>query len=116
MRTPSERSDLPVLYGTKNLAEVAKGYQRVLKANPRHSESLVGMCLVALASGQNDAAVRMAEAAIEASVGAAPGIAFAYVAHGQALKACGRKVEAEGAYMKALSLGGAHALAWLGLG
>jgi tetratricopeptide (TPR) repeat protein len=101
-----------LLSETKTLREVADGYQSVLKANPRHAESLAGMCVVALASGQNEAAVRMAEAAVDA----APRMAVAHVALGQALKACGRNEEAEHAYLTALGLGGAQALAWLGLG
>jgi tetratricopeptide (TPR) repeat protein len=98
--------------GTRTLREVAESYRRVLETNPRHAESLAGMCVVALASGQNEAAVRMAEAAVEA----APGMAVAHVALGQALKAYGRNEEAERAYEKALLLGGAQALVWLGLG
>jgi tetratricopeptide (TPR) repeat protein len=102
----------PVPGGTKSLREVAESYQRVLMTNPKHAESLAGMCVVALASGQNEAAVRMAEAAVDA----APEMAVAHVALGQALKACGRNEEAERAYGKALDLSGAEALAWLGLG
>jgi len=116
MRRPNGSADLPSLDGPKSLREVAEGYQRVLATNPRHAESLAGMCVVALASGQNEAAVRMAEAAIESSVGRVLGMAIAQVAYGQALKACGRNDEAERAYRKALSVGGADALAWLGLG
>lgn len=109
---PGGMADLAELEGTKSLREIAEGFQRVLATNPRHAESLAGMCVVALASGQNDAAVQMAEAAVDA----APGMAVAHVALGQALKACGRIEEAERAYSKALSLDGANALAWLGLG
>jgi tetratricopeptide (TPR) repeat protein len=109
---PRGSADLAVLGGTKSLREVAEGYQQVLMTNPRHAESLAGMCVVALASRQNEAAVRMAEAAIET----APRMAVAHVALGQALKACGRNEEAERAYGNALCLGGAQALAWLGLG
>ena len=103
---------LPVLDERRSLREVAERYQRALTANPRHAESLAGMCVVALVSGQNEAAVRMAEAAVEA----APGMAIAHVALGQALKACGRNEEAECAYEKALGLDGDHVLARLGLG
>ncbi len=109
---PRESADLPVLNGTKSLREVAEGYQRMLESNPRHAESLAGMCVVALASGQNNAAARMAQAAVNA----APEMAVAHVALGQALKACGRNEEAGRAYSTALGLGGALALAWLGLG
>ena len=120
MLRPSGSADLMVLDGAKNLREIAEGYQRALMTNPGHAASLAGMCVVALASGQNEAAVRMAEAAIQAgagaSAGAAPGVALAQVAHGQALKACGRNEEAERAYEKALSAGGADALVRLGLG
>jgi tetratricopeptide (TPR) repeat protein len=101
-----------LLDGARSLREIAEGYQRVLAENPRHAESLAGICVVAIASGQNEAAVRMAEAALEA----APGMAVAHVALGQALKACGRNEEAESAYRKALGLDGELALARLGLG
>jgi len=101
-----------VLGDSKSLRDVAEGYQRVLLTNPRHAESLAGMCVVALASGQNEAAVRMAEAAVNA----APEMAVAHVAYGQALNACGRSDEAKRAYWKALGRDGAHGLAWLGLG
>jgi len=62
---------LPVLDERRSLREVAERYQRALTANPRHAESLAGMCVVALVSGQNEAAVRMAEAAVEAAPGMA---------------------------------------------
>ncbi len=48
---------------TGRLTEVALDYQRMLQQNPRQPEALVGICLVALASGQNDAAIKMARAA-----------------------------------------------------
>jgi len=59
---PSGSAGLMVLDGTKSLREVAEGYPRALMTNPRHAESLAGMCVDALASGQNEASVRMAEA------------------------------------------------------
>ncbi len=45
-----------------HLTEVALGCQRMLEENPCHPEALVGISLVALASGQSEAAVKMAEA------------------------------------------------------
>lgn len=97
---------------TGRLSEAALAYQRILAANPRHPEALIGMSLVALASRQTEAAVRMAAAA----AAAAPGMVTAWVALGQALKAAGRQPEAEQAYAQALRLDGASALAHLGLG
>ncbi|HUV70706.1 MAG TPA: tetratricopeptide repeat protein [Terracidiphilus sp.] len=97
---------------TGRLTEVALGYQRVLEGNPRHAEALVGMSLVALASGQIGAAVQMAEA----GVAAAPGMGAAWVALGQALKSDGRLEAAEAAYAGAIRLDGMNALARLGLG
>jgi tetratricopeptide (TPR) repeat protein len=96
---------------TGHLTEVALGFQRLLKQNPRHPEALVGIALVALASCQSGAAVKMAEAA----VAAAPQLIPAWVALGQALKAASRNDEAESAYMYATSLDGMSALARMGL-
>ncbi len=65
------------------LAEIARGYQRMLDENPAHPVALVGMCLVAMASRQVEAAVKMASAA----VAAAHEHGEAWIALGQALKA-----------------------------
>jgi tetratricopeptide (TPR) repeat protein len=97
---------------TGRLSEVALAYQRVLAAHPSHPEALIGMSLVALASRQTEAAVRMAAA----GAAAAPGMVTAWVALGQALKAAGQQDHAEQAYALALRLDGASALAHLGLG
>jgi tetratricopeptide (TPR) repeat protein len=94
------------------LTEVALGYQRMLEENPCHPEALVGITLVALASRQSAAAVRMAEAA----VAAAPEMGTAWVTLGQSLKAAGRSEEAEHAYGQALRLDGMNPLARMGLG
>ena len=97
---------------TGRLTEVALGYQRMLDENPRHPEALVGICLVALASRQSEAAVKMATAA----VAAAPGMGTAWVALGQSLKAASRAEEADWAYREAIRLDGMNALARMGLG
>jgi tetratricopeptide (TPR) repeat protein len=97
---------------TGRLTEVALGYQRMLTENPLHAESLVGMSLVALASRQNHAAVRMAEA----GVAAAPAMVPAWVALGQAMHAAGRIDESGIAYDRALSLDPINPLARMGLG
>jgi tetratricopeptide (TPR) repeat protein len=91
---------------------VALGYQKMLSANPRHPQALVGMSLVAVASRQPEAAVKMASAAVEA----APGMGTAWVALGQALKAAGRIEDAEKAYAQAIRLDGMNELARLGMG
>jgi tetratricopeptide (TPR) repeat protein len=95
-----------------SMTEVALGYQRVLEVNPRHPEALMGISLVALASGQTDAAVRMATEAVDA----APGSCLAWVTLGQTFKAAGRNDEAERAYGHAILLDRANALAHMGLG
>ncbi len=95
-----------------HLAEVALGCQRMLEQNPCHPQALVGMSLVALASRQGEAAVKMARAALAA----APRMGTAWVVLGQALKAAGRKEEAEHAYAQAIRLDGADPLARVGLG
>ncbi|MGA2652000.1 MAG: tetratricopeptide repeat protein [Terracidiphilus sp.] len=97
---------------TGRLTEVAHGYQRVLQQDPRQPEALVGICLVALASGQSEAAVKVAQAAIAE----APTLIPAWVVLGQALKAAHRNDEAECAYQQAIRLDGMNALARLGLG
>ena len=97
---------------TGRLSEVACGYQRMLERDPRNPEALVGMSLVALASRQVAAAVKMAVA----GVSAAPWMGAAWVALGQALKASERFEEAEQAYAQAIRLGGLDALARIGLG
>jgi len=97
---------------TGRLTEVALGYQRMLELNPRQPKALVGISLVALASRQFEAAVKMAEAA----VAVAPEMGTAWVALGQALKAASRSGEAERAYDQAIRLDGMNALARMGLG
>jgi tetratricopeptide (TPR) repeat protein len=97
---------------TGRLTEVALGYQTMLEQNPCQPEALVGISLVALASGQFDAAVKMATAAVFA----APEMGNGWVALGQALKAGGRGSQAEDAYGQAIRLDGMNALARMGLG
>ena len=94
------------------LTDVAHRYQRMLQQNPRHPEALVGICLVALASGQSGAAVKMARAA----TAEAPAMIPAWVALGQAFMAAHRNDEAECAYQQAIRLDRMNALARMGLG
>jgi tetratricopeptide (TPR) repeat protein len=111
MAIPATRPSFPKQL-TGHLTEAALGYQRMLEENPCHPEALVGMTLVALASRQPEAAVKMARAALAV----APRMGTAWVALGQALKADGRSDEAERAYRQAIRLDGMNALARLGLG
>jgi len=97
---------------TGRLTEVAEGYQQALLRNPHDARALTGMCLVALASRQVNAAVRMAEAAVTAD----SALVTAWVALGQALSADGQTCRAEEAYAAALRLDRNSALARLGLG
>jgi tetratricopeptide (TPR) repeat protein len=94
------------------LTELALGYQRTLSVNPAEPEALIGISLVALASGQAEAAVKMAWAA----VGAAPARGNAWVVLGQALKAAGCAEHAERAYQEAIRLDGMNPLARMALG
>jgi tetratricopeptide (TPR) repeat protein len=94
------------------LTEVALGYQRMLEQNPCQADALVGISLVAIASRQYEAAVKMATAAIHA----APEMTPAWIALGQAQMAVGRGLEAEQAYSQAIRLDGMDALARMGLG
>ncbi len=97
---------------TARLNEVALVYQQALAVNPSQPQALIGMSLVALASRQTEAAIRMASAA----VAAAPALATAWIVLGQALKAARQHIDAERAYAEALRLDGGHALAHLGRG
>jgi tetratricopeptide (TPR) repeat protein len=106
------RETLPHGDLTNRLTEVALGCQRMLNENPRQPKALMGICLVALASCQFEAAVRMAEAAVDL----APEMASAWIALGQALKAAGRSADAESAYDEAIRRDGMNALARMGLG
>jgi len=99
-----------------HLIEVAQGYQQVLARNPQHPAALVGMSLVALASRQTEAAVKMARAAVAVAPPATPLQGTAWVTLGQALKAAGQREEAEEAYKQAISLDGMNVLARMGLG
>lgn len=96
----------------RRLTDVALGYQRVLAENPRNPGTLVGMSVIALASRQKDAALKLAGAA----TAAAPAMGAAWVALGQALRAAGRGEEAEEAYKQAIRLDGMDSLARLGRG
>jgi len=97
---------------TSRLTEAALGYQRMLQENPCQPKALVGMTLVALASRQPEAAVKMARAALALE----PRMCTGWVVLGQALKAAGRSEEAERAYEQAISLDGMNAQARTGLG
>jgi tetratricopeptide (TPR) repeat protein len=97
---------------TGRLTEVAADYQQILKKNPKDVKALLGMGLVAVASGQTEAAIKMAGAAVRM----APRMGTAWVTLGQALKAAGRLQEAETAYREAISLDGMDPLARQGLG
>jgi len=97
---------------TGRLTEAVLSYQRMLDQNPCRPDALVGISLVALASRQHEAAVKMAEAA----VAVAPAMVVAWVALGQALKADGRGEEAERAYEEAIHRDSGNALARMGLG
>ncbi len=97
---------------TGNLNEVGRGYQQILERDPRNPVALVGMCLVALASQQAEAAVGLAQLAVTV----APRMGPAWVALGQALKGCGRLDESEAAYAHAISMDGMDPLAHMGMG
>ena len=107
----NQRANKPLKL-TVHLREVAQRYQQTLARNPRNAEALAGMSLVALASRQADAAVRMAQAA----VAVAPAMSPAWVVLGQALRAVGQRDAARDAYGSALRLDSGNALAHTGLG
>lgn len=97
---------------TGRMTEVALGYQRMLERDPQNAEALLGLGLVALASGQIAEAVRMAQA----GVAVAPQMGPAWVTLGQTLKASGRFDEAEQAYLQAIRMDGMDVLARMGMG
>ncbi|WP_420237542.1 tetratricopeptide repeat protein [Telmatobacter bradus] len=97
---------------TDHLMEVAQDYQTLLGRDPQNAEALLGMGLVALASGQTAAAVQMSRAGVQA----APQMIPAWVTLGQALAADQQFEEAEAAYMQAIRMDGMDPLARMGLG
>jgi tetratricopeptide (TPR) repeat protein len=97
---------------TAHLTEVGRSYQRVLEKDPRNPVALLGMSLVALASRQVEAAVKLARVAVDV----APQMGPAWVTLGQTLKAAGCAAEAEQAYMTAIGLDGMDPLARMGMG
>jgi len=97
---------------TTCLTGSALHYQRILAANPHQPDALIAMSLIALASRQLNAAIKMARVATTL----APCLVPAWVALGQSLKASGELSEAEHAYAQALQLDGTSALAHAGLG
>jgi tetratricopeptide (TPR) repeat protein len=97
---------------TSRLTQQAAAWQRILERDPRHPHALIGMSLIALASRQFDAAVKMARAGTEA----APAMPTAWVALGQALNAADQNIEAGHAYRQAIRLDGMDAMARMGLG
>lgn len=101
------------------LSELALQYQRVLTQQPANLQALVGMCVVAMASSQHEAAVEMAAAAVRAApraLHAAPAALLAWTALGQALTAASRFKEAQSAYDEALRIDATAPLVQLGLG
>jgi len=97
---------------TDRLTEVALDYQTRLLSDPTNAEALLGMGLVALASGQTAAAVQMACA----GVSSAPQMIPAWVTLGQALMANQQFHQAEQAYQQAISMDGMDPLAHTGMG
>ena len=95
-----------------HLRELALVYQRLLLANPRHPQALLGMSIIALASRQPQAALQLASVA----VAAAPHLVLAWVTLGQAARAAARPADAEQAYQQAIRLDGTNPIARMGLG
>ncbi|MGO8759410.1 MAG: tetratricopeptide repeat protein [Terracidiphilus sp.] len=110
--TERNRPEVWPAAGPSGLGEIARRYKGMLEENPRQPEALVGMSLVALASRQTEAAIKMAAA----GAAAAPKMGGAWVALGQALKAGGRLEEADEAYEEAIRLNGMDPLARMARG
>jgi tetratricopeptide (TPR) repeat protein len=94
------------------LTEDALAWQQRLEINQHDVAALMGISLVAMATGQAEAALSMARAAVNED----PEAVTAWVTLGQALKAAGQYAEAEQAYGEAIRRDGANALPRLGLG
>ena len=88
------------LSDSRQLLEVARGYQLALLKDRSDPGALVGISLVALASRQHEASIQTAKAA----VAVAPAMDLAWVTLGQAVKAAGRCEEAKQAYLEAIRL------------
>jgi tetratricopeptide (TPR) repeat protein len=101
---------------TGRLTKLALAYQRILTADPLNIEALIAMSLIALASGQSEAAATMATAAVSAAAEGTSLQGSAWVALGQALNAQGRSAEADAAYQQAIRLDGMNVFARVGLG
>ncbi len=93
------------------LNAIALRHQRALAEDPRNPQALIAMSLVAMASRQADASVKMARAA----VAVAPAMTTAWVTLGQALKSAHMLAESEAAYRSAILLDGISPLAHMGL-
>jgi len=112
MRNHPKTADKHEKGQVSRLTEAARRYQLMLERNPNRADALVGMSLIALASGQTESAVKMAAAA----VAAAPQLGSAWIALGQAFKSGERYEQSERAYERAIRIDGLDPLARLGLG
>jgi tetratricopeptide (TPR) repeat protein len=97
---------------SKNIRELAHAYQRELEHNPQQPEALVAMSLIALASRQTEAAIKLAMTGVKV----APQMITAWVTLGQALKSARQYGAAEEAYQHAIRQDGMDSLARRGLG
>ncbi len=112
---PASTGDRPGPLSTRP-TEVALACQRILARDPLNAEALIAISLVALASRQSEAAVKMAAAAVSAAAEGSSLQGSAWVALGQALNAQHRSPEADVAYNHAIRLDGMNVLARVGLG
>ena len=90
------------LHQAGNLAEAQRGYEQVLRAEPRNADALHLLGVVALQSGQPQAGLDRILAALSIDA-AAPAY---HDSHGSALRALGRLEEAAAAYRRALDRDG----------
>ena len=111
----AELATLPVAPTSRSngrMLEAARAYQRALESDPADAQALIGMSVLALASGQAEHASRLATVAVGANGRNAAG----WIVLGHAHQVRGKFADAENAFCKALELDGANALARLGLG
>ncbi len=95
-----------------NLREAERLYRAILEENPRHTDALHLLGVLAHAAGQLDIAIELIRAAIEIQ----PSIAIYHNNLGNALAMANRSQEAQSSYQQAITLNPQYADAYYNLG
>ena len=99
-------------HATGRLADAERGYQAILREDPRHPPALHFLGVIALAAGRNKIAVDF----IKRAVAADPGYVEAHSNLGNALQQQGKPGQAVASYQKAIALDAGYAVAHMNLG